>query len=310
MLSPRAPSLAGLVGWGGWLLMGASDTVPAMTVSAEVRADRTRAAAFGRAVLLVGRLAGRYVGWAFAREAGIAASTAFVYFVIRGSVVDRVDEATARGSSLFDLEHSLGIAWEPAMQDWILGSPLLIDFFNGVYFWAHMPLIIGVALWLFWKRPRVYRLIRNAFVVSAAIGLTLYFALPLAPPRFFPELGFVDTMALYAQANYQAQEVGFFANPYAAMPSLHFGWALLIGIGLWLTRPAPRRGWRLARPIVGLFAGLIVVGQFFAVVLTGNHWILDAVAGAVVAGAGLAVVLVWASRSERKGKNDAAVDIG
>jgi peptidoglycan/LPS O-acetylase OafA/YrhL len=94
------------------------------------------------------------------------------------------------------------------------------------------------------------------------------------------------------------------------MPSLHFGWALLIGIGLWLARPAPRRGWRLARPTVGLFAGLIVVGQFFAVVLTGNHWILDAVAGTVVAGAGLAVALVWASRSERKGKNDAAVDIG
>ncbi len=280
-----------------------------MTASAEVRV-RTRAGAFGRATRLVGRLPGRYVGKAFAREAGIAAATGFVYFLIRGSVVDRVDEATARGSSLFDLEHSLGIAWEPAMQDWILGSALLIDLFNGIYFWAHMPLIIGAALLLYWKRPRVYRLIRNAFVVSAAIGLTLYFAVPLAPPRFFPELGFVDTMALYAEANYQAQEVGFFANPYAAMPSLHFGWALLIGIGLWLARPAPRRGRGLARPSVGLAAGLIIVGQFFAVVLTGNHWILDVVAGAVVAGAGLAVALAWASRSERQGENDAVVDIG
>jgi hypothetical protein len=183
------------------------------------------------------------------------------------------------------------------MQDWILGSSLLIELFNGIYFWAHMPLIIGVALLLYWRRPGVYRLIRNAFVVSAAIGLTLYFALPLAPPRFFPELGFVDTMALYAEANYQAQEVGLFVNPYAAMPSLHFGWALLIAVGLWRARPAGRRGRGLARPAVGLVAGLIVVGQFFAVVLTGNHWILDAVSGAIVAGAGLAVARAWAARN-------------
>jgi hypothetical protein len=98
------------------------------------------------------------------------------------------------------------------------------------------------------------------------------------------------------------------------MPSLHFGWALLIGIGLWRARPASMygrgRGWGLARPSVGLFAGLIIVGQFFAVVLTGNHWILDAVVGGIVAGAGLAVALVWASRNERKRKHDAAVDIG
>ena len=261
-----------------------------MTVSAEVRVDRTRAAALGRVR--------HVVGWAFAREAGIAATTAFVYFLIRGSVADRVGEATARGIALFDFERSLGLAWEPAMQDWILGSSLLIDLFNGIYFWAHMPLIIGIALLLYWRRPRVYRLIRNAFVVSAAIGLTLYFALPLAPPRFFPDLGFVDTMALYAEAKYQAQEVGFFANPYAAMPSLHFGWALLIAVGLWVARPAEQRGWGLARPTVALFAGLIVIGQFFAVVLTGNHWILDAVAGAVVAGAGLAGARAWAARRE------------
>ena len=260
-----------------------------MAVSAEVSVERSRAAALGRV--------SRVVGWAFAREASIAAATAFAYFLIRGSVFDRIDEATARGASLFDIERSLGLAWEPAMQDWILGSSLLIDLFNGIYFWAHMPLIIGVALLLYWSRPRVYRLIRNAFVVSAVIGLTLYFALPLAPPRFFPELGFVDTMALYADASYQVQEVGLFVNPYAAMPSLHFGWALLIAVGLWWARPAGRRGWGLASPAVGLVAGLIVVGQFFAVVLTGNHWILDAVAGAIVAGVGLTVARSWAARS-------------
>ena len=292
---------------GRWLPWETRGTVPAMTVSAEVAVDRSRRPALGRAL--------RLALPPFAREAGIAAAAAFVYFLIRGSVVDRVDEATARAESLFDLEGSLAIAWEPAMQDWILGSPFLIDLFNGIYFWTHMPLIIGVALLLYWKRPRVYRLVRNAFVVSAAIGLALYFTLPLAPPRFFAELGFVDTMALYAEANYQAQELGLFVNPYAAMPSLHFGWALLIGIGLWLARPASRP----AQGLVGLFAALIVAGQFFAVVLTGNHWILDAVAGALVAAGALAFTLALRYRSEQRRKrdrsertrsNDAALDIG
>ncbi len=260
-----------------------------MMVSSKVSAERT-------CIVVSGRVWSA-VGWALAREAGIVATTALVYFLIRGSVVDRVDEATARAAVLFDFERSLGVAWEPTMQDWVLDSPLLIDLANGIYFWGHMPLIVGVAFLLYWRRRCVYRLVRNAFVVSAAIGLTLYFAVPLAPPRFFPELGFVDTMALYAEANYQAQEVGLFVNPYAAMPSLHFGWAVLIAIGLWLGRPVGQTRWGLLGPAIGFFASLIVIGQFFAIVLTGNHWILDAVAGALVAGAGLAVARVWAARS-------------
>ena len=176
------------------------------------------------------------------RELALVAIGALAYYLIRGGVVDRAEEAFARGADLIELERRLGIFWEPAMQDWILGSRALIDLSNAVYFWGHMPLIVVIGVWLFWRKRGVYRLTRNAFLGSAVVALICYAALPVAPPRFFPELGFVDTMALYSQASYQAQEVRLFVNPYAALPSLHFGWALLLGLALWLARPGGRSG--------------------------------------------------------------------
>ena len=222
------------------------------------------------------------------RELALVAVGALAYYLVRGGVVDRVEEAFARGADLIELERRLGIFWEPAMQDWILGSRALIDLSNAVYFWGHMPLIVAIGVWLFWRKRGVYRLTRNAFLGSAVVALICYAALPVAPPRFFPELGFVDTMALYSQASYQAQEVSLFVNPYAALPSLHFGWALLLGLALWMARPGGRWDWAFA-----LGALLIPLGQGVSIVLTGNHFLLDAVAGAAVAGLGFATALLW-----------------
>lgn len=225
----------------------------------------------------------------FGIELALAVAGALIYFAVRGGVTDRAAEAIARGAGLAELERSLGLFWEPAMQGWILSSRPLIDLMNGIYFWAHMPLIVVVAVALYWRRRALYRLIRNAFLISALIALALYFAFPVAPPRFFPELGFVDTMALYATANYQAQEAGPFVNPYAALPSLHFGWALLIGAAIWMARPRGRAGTVLAASA----GALLLAGQFFAVVMTGNHFVLDLPAGAAVAAAGFGLAWIW-----------------
>jgi membrane-associated phospholipid phosphatase len=240
---------------------------------------------------LARRAAARLDPAGFGRELALVAVGGLAYFLIRGGVVDRAAEAFARAGDLIELERRLGIFWEPAMQDWILGSRVLIDLSNAVYFWLHMPLIAAMGLWLFWRKREVYRLTRNAFLGSAVVALICYAALPVAPPRFFPELGFVDTMALYSQASYQAQEVGVFVNPYAALPSLHFGWALLLGLALWWARPRGRWTWAFAAGAL-----LIPAGQAISIVLTGNHFILDAVAGAAVAGLGLAMALVWRRR--------------
>jgi len=256
----------------------------------------------------LGRFRGRVLGAelrSLGRELGLAALGGLVYFLIRGGVVDRADEALGRARDVMALERRLGIFWEPEMQGWILESRFLIDVFNGVYFWLHMPLIAGMGLWLFWRKRAVYRVIRNAFVGSALVGLLIYATLPLAPPRFFPELGFVDTMALYSEANYQAQEVGIFVNPYAALPSLHFGWALLLGVALWLARPGGR--WN---PVFALGAVLIPLGQLFAIVLTGNHFLIDAAAGAGAAGFGLAAAQYWRQRRDRiEGQANADDDV-
>ena len=213
-----------------------------------------------------------------AGEAALVAAAGLAYFLIRGAVVDRVAEARAHAGQLMDWERALGFFWEPDLQGWALSSQFLVELLNGAYFWLHMPLIVVVAVFLFRRHRPLYRRTRNAVLLSAALALVIYALWPVAPPRFFPELGFVDTMALYSEGNYQAQELGPFVNPYAALPSLHFGWALLLGLALWQVRPTGRRATAVAAVALAAFMGL----QASAVILTANHYFLDVVAGALV----------------------------
>ncbi len=228
---------------------------------------------------------------AFAVEVAVVAAGALIYFLVRGAVVDRAAEAVARAQGLMEIERALGLFWEPALHEWALSSRFLTELMNGFYFWLHMPLIVVAAVTLFWRRRPLYVFTRNAFLVSALAALAMYYALPLAPPRFFPELGFVDTLALYG-GGYQAEEAGPFVNSYAALPSLHFGWALLIGLAVWRARPRGRAGAALAGGVALLLPSL----QFFAVVMTANHFVLDVAAGAALAAVGAAVAFWWQGR--------------
>ncbi len=206
----------------------------------------------------------------FLRELAAVAVAALVYYLVRGAVRDRADEAFARARDLLELEVSLGLDWERAIHEAILDSKLLIDLANGSYFWGHMPLLIVLAIWLWRSHRDIWRSFRNALLVSAAAGMLCYFLVPTAPPRLMPELGYIDTLALRAAPAYQAQEVGLFVNPYAALPSLHVGWALLAGIAVWRSSP---------HPAMRMFAISIPLSQSWAVVATANHWTLDAAAG-------------------------------
>ena len=217
-------------------------------------------------------------------EAVFVVAAFLVYFLIRGAVVDRAGEAIARGLDLIALERDLGIYWELEMQSWILDSYWLIRITNWIYFWGHMPLIIVAAIYLWgWHRP-TYTLTRNAFLASGAIAVVIYWSLPVAPPRLIPFSGFIDTMAAFDRVGYQAQETQAFVNPFAAVPSLHFGWSMLLGgVVAWVGR-------RHLAVVLG--AGILwPVAMFYAVVATGNHFILDAVAGAIVSIAGFGVAL-------------------
>lgn len=218
-----------------------------------------------------------------------------LYFFIRGAVVDREADAFANARDLVSLEKALGVYREAAMQDWILGSEPLIRVMNWIYFWGHMPLVVVFAVWLYFRHRHTYGLIRTAFLASGAIAIVLYALYPVAPPRLMPGGEFVDTMAIYDRVGYQTQESQAFVNPFAAMPSLHFGWSLLLAAAVaWVGR----RWWFVA------FGIAWPVAMLFAVVLTANHWIIDAVAGGAVSFAGLAVAIgidryVWPGLQRR-----------
>ncbi len=207
---------------------------------------------------------------------------AFVfYYLVRGFVVERTVEATSRAIRIMEFEQSLGLwAWEAKMQAWVMSSDVLVLLLNNIYVYAHFPMIVGVGLWLFFFNRSRYVLLRNAFLISGGIGLIIFNLLPMAPPRLLPwplSDQVVDTMSAFSKVNYDMQPAAF-VNRYAAMPSLHFGWNLLLGIGIiWTTRH-----------IAGIAFGVVMpAAMFLAVVGTGNHFIVDVLAGMVVALIGL-----------------------
>jgi hypothetical protein len=217
-------------------------------------------------------------GLALAREAALVVTAYFAYFLVRGMTVAKEETALQNAADVQSVERHLGIAREVQLQSLIIDYHALVNLLNWIYIWGHWPVITVTALWLYANRNSTYRLFRNAFLISGAIGLVIFVAFPVAPPRL-TDMAVVDTVTVYSHS-YRALQPPSLVNPYAAMPSLHFGWNLLLGIALVSAlRSAPLR--------VG--AALIPLAMLCAIVLTANHYIIDAPAGAVVALTGLFV---------------------
>jgi hypothetical protein len=228
-----------------------------------------------------------------ARELLTVIPAVLLYDVVRGLVEGRESEAMARATQIVRLERVSGIFWEQGIQDHIMAVRPLMNFMNITYQLGMWPVIVLVAIWLFFQHRDVYPLYRNAFLISGAIGLVIYALLPVAPPRFVDGLGFVDTVAARTQA-YSMPDAPLIVNQYAAMPSLHFGWVLLCGIGV------IHRTRGIAWKLLGVY---MPAAMFVAIVATGNHFILDAVAGAAVALLGLAASYVLL-RTIRSGETE------
>jgi hypothetical protein len=149
--------------------------------------------------------------------------------------------------------------------------------------------LIAFAVWAYHRHPAAYPTVRNSFLGSAAIGLSVYALLPMAPPRLLPDLGYIDTLTSFSNVHFETGAIKLFYNPYAAMPSLHFGWSLLVGSGLW----------RLGRRALTRSAGLFLPGlMLLAIVGTGNHFFLDAIGGALAMALGWLIVC-WRPRAAR-----------
>lgn len=217
-------------------------------------------------------------------EIAILAGVYLVYAFSRGSLDARASVALDHARTLMDIEKAMGIFVERDIQALFLGNSILTHLANVLYTVCYYPSVILFALWAYWRHRPQYKFVRTVFVISAAIAFISFALCPMAPPRFFDgdpdhgelgaeDLGFVDTIADHWHANESPDQR--FYNPFAAMPSLHFGWALMVGIGIWwMTRS------RFGRTI----AVLLPIGMFFGIVSTANHFILDAAAGAAVIG--------------------------
>lgn len=213
-----------------------------------------------------------------AAEGTVIALAVLAYFGVRGLTEGSTDVAIANARRVVELEMALALAVEAQLQQTLLVSKVLVNLVNWVYIWGHWPVIAAVGVWLFLRDPPRYRLYRNAFLVSGGIGLVVFALFPVAPPRLL-DLGAIDTVTIYSRA-YRVLQPPVFVNQYAAMPSLHLGWDVLICIALFRSS----RLWP-----VRAFALLLPPAMFAAIVLTANHYIVDGVAGVAVALAGLAI---------------------
>lgn len=225
------------------------------------------------------RLAHSRVVWVLG-QAGLVTLGVFVYFRVRGLTEGSVDAALAHAHDIAALERRLGIDIEAAAQAPVEDSRVGEALINWVYIWGHWPVILTAAIVLYRKRHDRYLLLRNTIIISGAIGFLFFALLPVAPPRL-ADPSLLDTVTLHSDA-YRALQPPGLTNQYAAFPSLHFGWNLVVGIAVWgATRNVPLR----------LLSILGPAAMGVAVVLTANHYVLDLVGGTVVV-----LIALWVVR--------------
>ncbi|GGX52446.1 membrane protein [Streptomyces minutiscleroticus] len=186
--------------------------------------------------------------------------------------------AEHHGDQLLSLERFLGIDIEHTVNHAVVGVGWLRHFFDFYYESFHFVVPLTVLGVLYARRPTEYRWARSALGFATLLALVGFWLYPLAPPRLMPHLGVIDTV--HGVQDFSKPDYGTLTaltNQYAAMPSLHFGWSLWCGLVIAILAP---KAWMKA---LGLLHPLFTVS---AIVATGNHWVLDAVGGAAVVGAG------------------------
>ncbi|MCP2341659.1 phosphatase PAP2 family protein [Actinomadura rupiterrae] len=201
-----------------------------------------------------------------------------IYKMGRLAASGRVDEAFRNARDVWDLERWLHLPSEVTVQHGLLHSETLVRLANCYYAYVHFPATAAFLLFMYLRRPAYYRWVRWVVVALTAAGLALHLTVPLAPPRMLTFTGLVDTGSKYGPSVYGAPQTDTVANQYAAMPSLHIGWAIIVAVGLIV---ACRTRWRwlwLAHPVLTV---LVVVS-------TANHYWLDGIVVSVL----LAIALV------------------
>ncbi|MFE4578647.1 phosphatase PAP2 family protein [Streptomyces chartreusis] len=219
------------------------------------------------------------------RELLLVAGLFVVYKFGRQLATGHTAEAFRNADRVWDLERTLHLPGEGSVQNLLLHGDTLIHLANTYYATVHFPATVAFLVWLYLRRPTHYVWARRVLAAVTAAALLVHLTFPLAPPRMLAATGLVDTGQVYGPSVYGSPQTDHLSNQFAAMPSLHFGWALMVAIGLIVaTRSRWRRLW-LLHPLLTL---LVIVG-------TANHYWLDAIVATAMLGIALAVIRPRAS---------------
>jgi len=211
------------------------------------------------------------------------------YFLLRGLPPDRPALSTANALDIVALERALGVFGEAAWQRAAIEHHALTRAADFTYLNLHLPLLAVLGFAFFQRSVRKYRVLRNALLLSALVGVPFYILYPVTPPRLLMEsgvdLGFRDTLE-----GMRGSKPGAMTNWYAAVPSYHFGWILLATAGVW---------WCWSSRWLRAGAVLFLGWMWYAIVVTANHYFLDMVLGGAIVMACLAISLAWERWTER-----------
>jgi len=197
-----------------------------------------------------------------------------VYQVARGAADRSVASAFSNGEWVLRQERGLGALFEPAVQRVVDTSSIMVTLTSYTYWLSQFAVVGATLLWVYFRHHEKFSGFRNWLITANLVGLIGYILMPTAPPRMFPEWGFVDTLGQFSSINHDSGLISFASNPYAAMPSLHAMDALIVGVVMFgLVRSRVAKALWIAWP----------AWVAFSVISTGNHYWLDVVAGFVLA---------------------------
>jgi hypothetical protein len=219
-------------------------------------------------------------------EALVVVWLCWVYDAITDFAHLRLSAALAHAHEVLHLEQVLHIDPEMTLDRWMAAHPAIGLAVSDYYDNAHFVVTLGLLGWLWWRRADIYRPLRNVLVLMNVLAFVVFWRYPVAPPRMLP--GFTDVVAsTHALGSWHTGALATHANELAAMPSLHIAWAVWCTLVMW--RISPRvwvRALALVYPLV----------TAFAVLSTGNHYVLDLLGGLATTAISLLVVRLWEAR--------------
>jgi len=213
----------------------------------------------------------RFTQRAGVQQLGVFALAYLVYFGVRAITEGSAAQAVHNAINLIRIERWIGIAWEGDVQQIAMQSRVLVEAANAVYVYGHWPVIIVAGVLLFRYRRQDYFRLRDVCLMSGIVGLGIFVLFPVAPPRL-TDLPLVDTITR-DDAGYRQIVPPSLVNEYAAMPSFHAGWNLLLGVVVF----GATQHWLLRTLAVAGPAAMML-----AVVVTANHFVMDVVVGVAI----------------------------